>query len=38
MDRQSGRKLQQRIWDETKDVLEAGVPGATDVYAELSGK
>jgi len=38
MDRQSGRKLQQRIWDETKDVLEAGVPGVTDVYADLSGK
>jgi hypothetical protein len=38
MDRQSGRKLQQRIWDETRNVLEAGVPGVADVYAKLPGK
>jgi hypothetical protein len=38
MERQSGRKLQQRIWDETRTVLEAGVPDVTDVYTRVAGK
>ncbi|KAE9368006.1 short chain dehydrogenase reductase [Stipitochalara longipes BDJ] len=38
MERQSGRKLQQRIWDETRDVLEAGAPDISNVYAILDGK
>jgi hypothetical protein len=38
MERQSGRILQQRIWDETRDVLEAGVPDVIDVYTTVAGK
>jgi hypothetical protein len=38
MERQSGRKLQQRIWDETRTVLEAGVPDVIDVYTKVAGK
>jgi hypothetical protein len=38
MERQSGKKLQQRIWDETRDVLEAGVSDVAGVYKGLAGK
>jgi len=38
MERQSGHKLQQRIWDETRDVLEAGVPGIADVYKKMANE
>jgi hypothetical protein len=38
MERQSGRKLQQRIWDETRNVLEAGVPDVNNVYTMVAGK
>ena len=37
MDRQSGQKKQQRIWEETKTVLE-GVPGVSDIYKTIGGK
>jgi hypothetical protein len=38
MERQSGRDLQQRIWDETRDVLEAGAPDVVGVYSTVSKK
>ena len=38
MERQSGRKLQQRVWDETKSVLEKGVPDVVDVYKTIDDK
>ncbi len=38
MERQSGRRLQQRIWDETRDALEAGAPDVIDVYTKVAGK
>jgi len=38
MEKQSGRRLQQRIWDETRNVLEAGVPDVIDVYKAVTGK
>jgi hypothetical protein len=38
MERESGRKLQQRIWDETQEVLEAGAPDVIDVYTKVAGK
>jgi hypothetical protein len=38
MERQSGRRLQQRIWDETRDALEAGAPDVIDVYTIVTGK
>ena len=38
MERPSGRRLQQRIWQETRDVLEGAVPEVKPVYALLDGK
>lgn len=38
MERQSGLKLQQRIWDETRESLEAGAPDVVDVYKTVGGK
>jgi hypothetical protein len=38
MERQSGRRLQQLIWDETRGVLEAGVPDVTDTYRLVGSK
>jgi hypothetical protein len=32
---QKGQKLQQRLWDETRVVLEGYSPEVADVYAEL---
>jgi hypothetical protein len=30
--------LQQRIWDETRNVLETGVPDVIDVYKTVTDK
>ena len=38
MERPSGRRLQQRIWQETRDVLEGAVPEVKAVYALFDGK
>jgi hypothetical protein len=38
MERQSGRRLQQRIWDETRNALEARVPDVIDIYKMVTGK
>ena len=38
MERPSGRRLQQRIWQETRGVLEGAVPEVKAVYALLDGK
>lgn len=35
MERQSGRKNQQRVWDETKEELESKAPDVRDVYKML---
>jgi hypothetical protein len=38
MKRSSGHILQQRIWQETKDVFEKAVPEAATVYSLLDRK
>lgn len=38
MERASGHIRQQRIWQETRDVLEKGVPEVKAVYAMFDGK
>jgi hypothetical protein len=38
MERQSGRRRQQHIWDDTRNVLEAGVPDVIDVYTMVASK
>jgi len=35
MERQSGLKLQQRIWEETRHALESGAPDSVDVYKTI---
>ncbi len=38
MERSSGRALQQRIWQETRDVFEKAVPEVKGVYSLLDKK
>jgi hypothetical protein len=38
MERKSGRAAEQRVWQETRDELEAKVPELKAVYKMLDGK
>ena len=38
MERASGKKAQQRVWDETRDELETKVPELRSVYEMLDAK
>jgi hypothetical protein len=38
MNRQSGLKLQQRVWDETKEILEGDSPDVIATYKKIGTK
>jgi hypothetical protein len=38
MERSNGRRLQERIWQETRDVFEEAVPDVKAVYALFDGR